>query len=82
MQHAAWVRELAGRLVRDAETADDLAQEAMLAAIESRPAKVRSPRAWLGRVLRNVHWERLRGETRRRARERIPRGFVARLGVG
>lgn len=70
LQHVGWVRELAQRLVRDPHAADDLTQETMLAAIENRGAEARSPRAWLGRVLRNVLWEQVRQNRRREARER------------
>lgn len=69
LEHIGWVRSLANQLVRDPELAADLTQETMLAAIEARGAPVRSPRAWLGRVLRNILWERVRGENRRNRRE-------------
>lgn len=69
LEHVGWVRELAQRLVRDPHAADDLTQETMLAAIENRGEPTRSPRAWLGRVLRNVLWERVRQTRRREARE-------------
>jgi len=71
LEHAGWVRELAQRLVRDSHAADDLTQETMLAAIENRDSETRSPRAWLGRVLRNVLWERVRQNQRRQAREQV-----------
>lgn len=71
LEHTGWVRSLASQLVRDPDLADDLAQETMLAALEARGAPVRSPRAWLGRVLRNLLWERLRGEQRRNRREAL-----------
>lgn len=69
LEHVGWVRELAQRLVRDPHAADDLTQETMLAAIENRGEPTRSPRAWLGRVLRNVLWEGVRQGRRRQARE-------------
>lgn len=71
LEHVGWVRELAQRLVRDSHAADDLTQETMLAAIENRDTETRSPRAWLGRVLRNVLWERVRQNQRRQAREQV-----------
>ncbi len=66
--HSQWVRLLAHRLGRDPDLAEDLAQETLLAALEEE-REPRSLRAWMGQVLRNRVWERLRGEDRRRARE-------------
>ena len=71
LEHAGWVRTLAQRLVGDPHLADDLAQETMLAAIETQSQPPRAPRAWLGRVLRNLLWERLRIDHRRARRERV-----------
>ena len=65
-----WVRDLARRLVRDPHLADDLAQEAYLAALEDPTPGYRSLRSWLATVLRNRLRERLRREERRTARER------------
>ncbi len=65
----SWVRALAQQLVRDPEQADDLAQEAYLAALTSPDAELRAPRAWLGKVLRNQLWLQRRRERRRRHRE-------------
>ena len=70
LAHVGWVRRLAHRLVHDPDTADDLTQETMLAALQN-GASARSPRAWLGRVLRNVLWERVRQNRRREAREQV-----------
>lgn len=67
--HAAWLRRLALRLVRDAATADDLVQEAWLAALERPPATDRPLRPWLGGVLRNLVKRRARTEHRRTRRE-------------
>lgn len=69
LDHRAWVRDLARRLVRDPGVADDVAQEALLAALESSAPPPRSIRAWLGTVVRNLVWERMRGEDRRHVRE-------------
>jgi len=68
LAHQNWVRELAQRLVRDPDVAEDVAQEAFLAALEGRSVP-RSPRAWLAAVVKNLVWERFRGEARRRGRE-------------
>lgn len=67
--HAAWVRRLARSLVRDEAAAEDLAQEAALAALEleRRPAALRP---WLVRVTRNFARRGWRARARRAARER------------
>ncbi len=71
--HAGWVRRLARRMVADPQAADDLEQEAWVAALEHPPADARNPRGWLARVLRNAARQRGRGEKRRRVRElRVP----------
>jgi len=64
------VRALARSLVRDAAAADDLVQEALLAAWR-RPTQVAGDGAGLvSRVLRNLARDRARGEGRRAPRER------------
>jgi RNA polymerase sigma-70 factor (ECF subfamily) len=69
MDHTGWVQELAHKLVGDPNLADDLAQETMLAALRGGASPVRSSKAWLGAVLKNLLWQRVRGERRRRSRE-------------
>ncbi len=64
-----WMRRLARRLVGDPHAADDLAQEACLAALERPPVRVGSTRAWLVGVLKNLVRQRGRGEARRGGRE-------------
>jgi RNA polymerase sigma-70 factor (ECF subfamily) len=74
-QHVAWVRRLAYQLVRDPGVADDLAQDACLAALEGRRREERADergplRDWLAAVLRNgarLEWRRAE---RRNERER------------
>ncbi len=69
-----WLRRLAGRLVADAGAADDLAQDALVAALEHRPrtgGSAEQLRAWLGRVARNTARLQYRRLVRRRARERF-----------
>ena len=55
-EHASFLRSLARRLVKDAASADDLAQDTLLAAItsSSRRTDLTGPEArpWLARVLR------------------------------
>jgi RNA polymerase sigma-70 factor (ECF subfamily) len=65
----AWVRSVARHLVRDEASADDLEQDAWVAALESAPAEVRRPRGWLAVVLRRAATKSRRSETRRRSRE-------------
>lgn len=65
-----WVRRLAHALVADPADADDLTQQTYVAALERPPAGLRSPRAWLGTVVRNLAGNRRREIERRRARER------------
>ena len=69
LSESAWVRELAGRLVRDPDQADDVAQETLLHAVRQ-ASGVRSPRAWLATAMRNVLRNRSRDDSRRQDRER------------
>jgi len=64
-----WVRRFARTLARDDASADDLAQEAMLAAIEHPPSNADAPAGWLRRVTSRLAMNRSRGERRREARE-------------
>ncbi len=70
LAHRDWARALARRLVRDEHAADDLAQEAMVAALERPPGAAGAMRAWLGTVMRRKAMTAHRGESRRSARER------------
>ena len=67
--HAAWMRRLALALTRGEADADDLVQEAYLAALRRPPDPGRAPRPWLAEVVRNAWRMRVRGERRRRTRE-------------
>lgn len=64
-----WLQALARRLARDPAEADDLVQEAWLAAERAPCVPTRSRRAWLGGVLRNRERMLRRSEARRRRRE-------------
>lgn len=64
--HAEGLRALARRLVHDAAAADDIVQEACLAALRSGGAS----RPWLVGVVRNLARRRHRDDSRRRDRER------------
>ena len=70
LAHRQWVRALARRLAADESRADDLEQETWLAAMEHPPRDARSPRGWLGAVMRNLRRNERRGEYRRDRRER------------
>lgn len=66
---AGWVRALARRLVRDPSAADDLAQDALVAAWRHPPHVDTNARSWLARVVRNLVRQRRRSETARERRE-------------
>src|SRR5262245_57844068 len=66
-----WLARLAYRLVRDRDEADDVAQEACLAALESPPPLDWPRRGWLGRVAVNRVRARYRSDTRRGRREEL-----------
>lgn len=67
--HLGWIRALARHLVGDSSSADELAQDACVTAISTRPRSLTRPRAWLGRVVRNLAKERARSNRNRRTRE-------------
>ncbi len=62
-------RPVVVRLVSDDSRADDLTQEALLAALTSPPRRQGSLRAWLGTVLRYRARSGHRSESRRKERE-------------
>jgi len=83
-RRARALRRLARGLVRDEAAADDVAQEACLAALQA-PVAARDPQAWLATVARNAARKLGRSEQRRRRREQgaarpeaIPGGRVER----
>ena len=69
LAHSGWMRGLAMQLLGDAHRADDAVQDALVAAMESRPGHPRNLKSWLGGVLRNQARMTGRGESRRRTRE-------------
>ncbi len=69
VSHMDGVRRLARSLVRDDTTADDVVQEAMVAALETRRPVKHSVKAWLSGVVRNVVRRDHRSASRRSARE-------------
>src|SRR5262245_49733713 len=68
-KHAEGTRRLARRLVRDAEAADDVAQEALVQGLRSGPRRGWSLGAWLRGVVRNKAREARRADERRRRHE-------------
>jgi len=69
LTHREWVRRLARSLVSDAATADDLAQDAWVAALRAPPTDPSAVRGWFRRVLVRLAMNRRRGTDRRAARE-------------
>lgn len=69
LAHTGWLRALALRLVGDADIADDLVQETVIAAARRNPEARESLRPWLAKVLRDAFRMRARSEGRRSARE-------------
>jgi len=69
LAHAGWVRSLAARLVRDAGTADDVAQEVWAHALRSPPRERTNLRAWLSAAVRNTARSLQRSQSRRSVRE-------------
>jgi RNA polymerase sigma-70 factor (ECF subfamily) len=67
---AGWVRRLAARLVADPGSADELAQETLVAAWRHPPAHGTPSRPWLARVLRNFARQKSRAQAARDAHER------------
>jgi RNA polymerase sigma factor (sigma-70 family) len=68
LQHSLFVRRLAQSLVRDPHRAQDIAQDAMLVALE-RPMAGANLRSWLAGVTRNLARRSWRSEKRRRRHE-------------
>jgi RNA polymerase sigma-70 factor (ECF subfamily) len=66
-----WLRGVARTLVHDLDDAEDLVQEAWVAAWRSPPPGDRPLRAWLRGVVRNLARMKARSERRRQDRERV-----------
>ncbi len=65
-----FVRRLAGSLIRDESTAEDITQQACLAAMARPPGRLGSPRVWLRKVVRGLTVDFFRREERRGRREK------------
>src|SRR5262245_33982816 len=70
LEQSAWVRRLAGRILRNDAEADDATQETLTVALRSGPRDATRARAWLAGVVRAVARNMRRGEVRRDQRER------------
>ena len=69
IEQQAFLRRLARRLVNDEHGAEDLVQDASVAALEGTPRTLVSMRSWLARVVRNRAANRARDDRLRTARE-------------
>ena len=69
LAQAGWVRRLAGRLLFDADAADDVAQETLAAALHGGPDDPHTLRSWLAGIVRNLARARTRSEAHRAERE-------------
>ena len=74
LAHAGWMRALALGLVRDPHEADDVVQDAALAALLHAPPAEAALRPWLASVVRNFAWRRRRAATRRSEHPRLDAG--------
>ena len=73
LAHAGWMRALALGLVHDPHEADDVAQDAALAALLHPPPTGAALRPWLATVVRNFAWRRRRAAARRSEHEDFAR---------
>lgn len=69
LQDIAWLKRLATTIAHDRDDADDLVQEAWIAAWRRQPDATRPMRAWLTKVVRDLAGMKHRSERRRAARE-------------
>src|SRR5215831_12569788 len=69
LAHREWVRNMARRLAGNAFDADDLEQDAWLAALRARPDDGPGMRSWFARVLANRRRNAHRDDARRLGRE-------------
>jgi RNA polymerase sigma-70 factor (ECF subfamily) len=70
LEHAAFVQAVARGLVRDRDRADDLAQDALVRAVQFAPRAANEIKNWLATVVRNRASDLGRSEARRSTRER------------
>lgn len=67
-RHGTWLRSLVRALVGE-DGADDVTQDALVAALRARPSQERSLRPWLARVASNLAFQRRRAAGRRAEHE-------------
>ena len=71
LQDIAWLKSLATLLANDRDDADDLVQEAWIAAWRRQPDATRPMRGWLTKVVRDLAGMKHRSERRRAARNAL-----------
>lgn len=71
LQDIAWLKSLATMLANDRDDADDLVQEAWIAAWRRQPDTLRPMRAWLTKVVRDLAGMKHRSDRRRAARHAL-----------
>lgn len=71
LEDLAWLKRLATSLARDRDDADDLVQEAAIAAWRRQPDASRPMRGWLTKVVRDLAGMKRRSDRRRVARHAI-----------
>ena len=71
LQDIAWLKSLATMLANDRDDADDLVQEAWIAAWRRQPDGTRPMRAWLTKVVRDLAGMKHRSDRRRAARHAL-----------
>jgi RNA polymerase sigma-70 factor (ECF subfamily) len=71
LRDLAWLRRLATSLANDRDEADDLVQEAWIAAWRRQPDASRPMRAWLTKVVRDLAGMKHRADRRRGARDAL-----------
>ena len=74
LQDIAWLKSLATRLATNRDDADDLVQEAWIAAWRRQPDATRPMRAWLTKVVRDLAGMKRRSDHRRAARHELTEG--------
>ncbi len=71
LEHRDFLRGLARSLLRDPEGAEDVVQDAFVAALERPPRSLAGLRHWLATIVRNRSFNLGRGRRRRAGRERL-----------
>jgi RNA polymerase sigma-70 factor (ECF subfamily) len=71
LQDIAWLKSLATTLANDPDDADDLVQEAWIAAWRRQPDATRPLRAWLTKVVRDLAGMKHRSDRRRATRHAL-----------